>query len=295
MIRLLTGLSVAFLLLLPTNITRAETLDLWPTAPPDGITLNDREEELEDRTGDDQRLNRVYSYVNIPTLTVHRAAKERANGAAVVVFPGGRYRNVWIDKEGHDIARWLNTFGVTGIVVKYRTRPQPTPDDVWPSVMAATLADAKRAVRLTRHHAAEWGVDSERIGIMGFSAGGHLAVELALNVDAGQQDAEDPVERSSSRPNFAGLIYPGVPDSLSAISTESAPMFIVNAGDDPKTKPQGGVRLYSTLLEKGVPAELHVFRSGGHGFGLGLRGGSIRNWMTLFEEWMRDLNFLTRR
>jgi acetyl esterase/lipase len=267
----------------------AQTMNLWPDGPPDGIRLHDREEEVMDRTGEDQRSNRIYSYVTVPTLTVIRAPK--ATGAAILVFPGGGYRDVWIDKEGYQIAQWLHTLGITAVVVKYRTRLWEMPDDLWPKVKAMTLADAERAMRLTRLHATEWGIDPDRIGALGFSSGGDLAIRLTESGDEGIAEAADPAERHSSRPNFVGLVYSSIPDSIH-VSSNHVPTFIVNASDDRGTPAQGSVRMYSALLEAGIQAELHIFRAGGHGFGLGLQGGPVRNWMGLFEDWVIDLNLL---
>ena len=273
----------------------ALVLDLWDQGPLDSSVQYTDAEVLADQTGDDQRLNRVYSNVSQPTITVHRAAEERATGAAVVVFPGGGYRDVWIDKEGHDVARWLNLFGVTAIVVKYRTAPIPAQEDVRDKVLLDTLADAKRAMRLVRHHAREWGIDPDRVGTIGFSAGGHLILRLVAQADGGKPDAADPAERWSSRPDFSVLIYPAVPPDLSGLGPDAGPMFIVNGSQDTLTKPQGALRLCLALLEAGVPAELHLFRQGEHGFGLGITGGSVRRWMDLCEEWMRELGYLASR
>jgi endo-1,4-beta-xylanase len=273
-------------------------MNLWTPGPPDGLLQHGRPEELTDSTADDQRRNRLYSGVSQPTFTIHPAPAKRVTGAAVVVFPGGGYRDIWIDKEGYDIARWLNQFGVTAAVVKYRTEPVSTvghaPEDLRRQVMAASLTDAKRAMRLVRHRAGEWDVDPHRIGAIGFSAGGDLILRLVEQADAGNPDAADPVEWSSSRPDFSILLYPGVPEDLTGLRAGMGPVFIANASDDALTPPQGAVRLYQRLLEIQVPAELHMFREGGHGFGLGVPGGSVRNWMHLCEDWMRDLGYLAR-
>jgi acetyl esterase/lipase len=210
-----------------------------------------------------------------------------------VVFPGGGYQDVWVDKEGHDVARWLNLFGVAAIVVKYRTAPAGAErETVRNAVRQATLADAKRAVRLVRYHANEWGIDPQRVGTIGFSAGGHLILRLAMQADVGQPDAIDPVERCSSVPAFTIPVYPGVPPDLSALGPDVGPMFVVNGSRDRLTPPQGAVRLGQALLEAGVPVELHLFSQGEHGFGLGIAGGSTRRWPDLCEEWMRDLGLL---
>jgi len=252
-------------------------------------------EVFADQTGDDQRLNRVYRNVSQPTLTVHRPSPERANGAAVAVFPGGAYRDVWIDKEGHDVARWLNLFGVTAIVAKYRTAPSPAQENVRDAVRQAALADAKRALRLVRHHAAAWGVDPRRVGTIGFSAGGNLILRLALHADGGQPDAANPVERQSCVPAFTIPVYPGVPQDLSNLGPDTGPMYIVHGSRDALVPPQGALRLCHALLEAGVPVELHLFGQGEHGFGLGISGGTARRWPDMCEEWMRDLGFLASR
>jgi acetyl esterase/lipase len=270
-------------------------LDLWDQGPVEGLVQYSSAEVLNDQTGDDQRLNRVYSNVSHPTITVHRAAKERATGAAVVVFPGGAYRDVWIDKEGHDIARWLNLFGVTAIVVKYRTAPIPALEDVRDKVLVDSLADAKRAMRLVRYHADEWGIDPNRLGTIGFSAGGHLIIRLAGQADNGSTNADDPVERMSSRSNFTIPIYPAVPPDLSDLGADVGPMFVVNGGQDELTPAEGAMRLCSALLEAEIPVELHLFRQGEHGFGLGITGGATRQWMDLCETWMRELGYLALR
>ena len=267
-------------------------LDLWDQGPPDNLVQYDAPELFSDQTGDDQRLNRLYSNVSQPTLSVHRAAQARANGAAVVVFPGGGYRDVWVDKEGYDVARWLNMFGVTAIVVKYRTMPTDADKTQRDAVLQATLADAKRAMRLTRHHADEWGIDPQRVGTIGFSAGGHLILHLASKADDGQPDAADPVERQSCTPTFTIPVYPGMPPDLSDLGPDTGPMFIVHGSQDTLVPPQGSLRLCQTLLEAGVPVELHIFGQGEHGFGLGITGGTARRWPDLCEEWMRDLGVL---
>ena len=273
----------------------SNVLNLWDQDPVDGLIQYSSAEILDDQTGDDQRLNRVYSNVSHPMITVHKAAKERATGAAVVVFPGGAYRDIWIDKEGHDIARWLNLFGVTAIVVKYRTAPIPAPENVRDKVLTVSLADAKRAMRLVRHHAHAWGIDADRVGTIGFSAGGHLIIRLAGQADGGNPDATDPVERMNCRPDFTIPIYPAVPPDLSDLGADVGPMFVVNGGQDELTPAQGAMRLCSALLEAKIPVELHLFQQGEHGFGLGITGGAMRQWMDLCETWLRELGYLASR
>jgi acetyl esterase/lipase len=267
-------------------------LDLWDQGPPSGGVQYSAPEVFADQTGDDQRLSRAYFNVSQPTLTVHKPAPERANGAAVVVFPGGGYQAIMADYEGHDVARWLNLIGVTATVVKYRTAPRPAQENVRDKVRLAALADAKRAMRLVCHHAAEWGIDPKRVGTLGFSAGGRLILDLALNANGGQPDAADPVERQSCVPRFTIPVYPDVPQDLSGLGPNMGPMFIVHGSRDTLVPPQGSLRLCQALLETGVPVELHLFGQGEHGFGLGITGGTARRWPDLCEEWMRDLGVL---
>ena len=178
-------------------------LDLWGQDSPESRVEYSGAEVLTDQTGDDQRLNRIFSNVSQPTITLHKAPEARATVAAVVVFPGGGYRDVWIDKEGHDVARWLNLFGVTAIVVKYRTAPVNPQVDVGDGVLHDSLADAKRAMRLVRDHAHEWGIDPNRVGTIGFSAGGHLILRLVMQVSEGKPEATDPVEQWGCESNFS--------------------------------------------------------------------------------------------
>lgn len=273
----------------------SNVLNLWDQNPDNGLIQYTAPEVCNDETGDDQRRNRVYANVSHPTITVHKPAAARATGTAVVVFPGGAYRDIWIDKEGHDVARWLNLAGVTAIVVKYRTAPTEVPEDMRRGVLANSLADAKRAVRMARYHAGAWGIDPHRIGTIGFSAGGHLIIRLAGRADGGNPAATDPVERMSSRPNFTIPIYPAVPEDLSDLGVDAGPMFVVNGGEDELTPAKGAVRLCSALLAAKIPVELHLFRTGEHGFGLGITGGAPRQWMSLCETWMRELGYLARQ
>ena len=269
--------------------TATEVISLWPGGGPPGFR-NDGPESLDDPARDDQRRDRSIGSVSIPTLTIHRPADRRATGAAVLVLPGGGYRSVVVDKEGHDIARWFNTIGVTAAVLKYRTG---SPSG---AVISAALADTKRAMRHLRSDASRLGIDPERIGVMGFSAGGDLAIRLAGASDAGDPKAQDPVERASCRPDFAALVYPALPSGTKlAFGGTTAPFFIVHAGDDPKAPLLLSMRLSQELAAAGVPFELHAFQQGDHGFALGLDGGAVRWWPTLLEEWLRDRALLDRK
>ena len=233
---------------------------------------------------------RVASNVSIPTITVFAAPRGRANGVAVAIFPGGGYRGVGIDFS-HGVARQLNEMGITAAFVKYRTLPVDRDgriiESLRPMAFPGTLSDGKRAVRTLRSRAAEWGVDPGRIGVMGFSAGGHLSVSLMLAADEKQGKVVDAIDSVSSRPDFACLVYPGLDDGmLPKVRKGLGPTFIVTALDDGVVSQQP-VALFEALRRAGVPAEMHAFQSGGHGFGLGKTIGT-KAWPYLFGAWLTE-------
>ncbi|MCB1123699.1 MAG: alpha/beta hydrolase, partial [Verrucomicrobiae bacterium] len=233
---------------------------------------------------------------------------------SIVIFPGGGFSHLAIDKEGHDVARWLNEQGIAGIVVKYRV-VHPESDFF---VYNACVPDCLRAIRMVRQNAEAWRLDPDKIGAMGFSAGGYLTAAAGTLFDEGDESADDPVERFSNRPNFIAPIYPLIelderlatneafkermfgpnarPDRINRYSpmklvTESTPpTFLVHAHND-GLSPQNSVRFYQSLLEAGVPAELHIFSEGGHGFGIRQRGLPVSSWRDSFLAWMKRQGF----
>jgi len=248
---------------------------------------------------------------DVAGIVVYPAPKDKANGAAVVICPGGGYAHLAADHEGEEVARWLNTLGVTGIVLKYRLGPRyqyPT-----------HLNDAQRAVRLVRANAKEWNIDPKRVGILGFSAGGHLASNVITQFDEGMPDAKDPVERQSCRPDFAVLVYPVIRlegpfshggsrinllgksakaeliDSLNTdkrVTAKTPPTFLVHTSED-KGVPAGNSTLFfMALAEHKVPAELHVYEKGGHGLGLGPATLPFSSWPRRCEAWMAQRGIL---
>jgi acetyl esterase/lipase len=276
-----------------------QTIDLWPGEPPDGLLQHDEPETLRDETGPDQRLNRIIGNLTRPRMSVLRPAGDHPSRAAVLVFPGGGYRDLWVDKEGYDIARWLNTLGLTALVVQYRVMPASTPEnfrqipaETIRTVMAASLADGRRALGVARLRASDWGLDPDRIGVIGFSAGGHLALNLLVNGGPGNPEAADPVDRQRSDPDFSILAYPAVPEDIASLRADCGPVFLAQAADDTMTPANSTTRLLLALLDKKVPVEAHIFRQGGHGFGLGIEGGPVRRWMDLCEDWLRQLGYL---
>jgi len=214
-----------------------------------------------------------------------------------VICPGGGYNILAWDLEGEEVAAWLNSLGVTGIVLKYRVPRRPDQAKDKPPV--GPLQDAQRAVSLVRSKAAEWGIDPKRIGILGFSAGGHLTAAAAANFDRRAYDALDDVDRVSCRPDFAVLVYPGYlvekgTDQLAPdirVRKECPPAFFAHAADD-GVPAENSVAMYRALRKAGVPAELHVYAAGGHGFGLRPSARPCSTWPQRCADWLRAQGFL---
>jgi acetyl esterase/lipase len=251
--------------------------------------------------------------VDQPKITVYLASRETANGAAVVVCPGGGYRVVAALHEGKQVALWLNSLGVSAFVLQYRLGERyrhPAP-----------LQDAQRAIRMVRSRAKEWGVDPARIGILGFSAGGHLASTAATHFDDGQPGASDPVEREGSRPDFAVLCYPVIslydppahsgsrrhllgepadPALVELLSSErqvtarTPPTFLWSTADDTAVPVENSILFFQALRKAGVPAALHVFPHGRHGLGLAPGDPVVSQWPGLCARWMEGMGLLRR-
>ena len=258
-------------------------LDLWPDKAP-GDKGDIGAEKVTMNKGDHPGIDQITN-VSKPTLTVYRPAKEMNTGAAVIIAPGGGYRVLVWSKEGVEAAEWLNSIGVTGIVLKYRVpRRADTPSGPPPQA----LMDAQRAISLVRSKAKEWDIDPNRIGFMGFSAGGHLTAWASTNFDKRSYEPIDAADKESCRPDFAVPIYPGglVAKDSRELSPEirvtkaTPPTFIAVAADD-KGSSEGSVRYFLALKKAGVPAELHVYASGGHGFGLRPSDKPCSTWPAL--------------
>jgi acetyl esterase/lipase len=270
---------------------KPEVLNVWPGNAP-GETKPIPEEKMEESKG----VKRI-SNVTKPTLSIFRPTKEKDTGAAVIVCPGGGYNILAWDLEGEEVAAWLNSIGVTGIVLKYRVPRRPDQPQNKPPLGA--LQDAQRALSLVRSNAGEWKIDPDRIGILGFSAGGHLSAWASTNFDKRAYEPLDDIDKVSCRPNFAVLIYPGgvVPRGKEDLSEEirvnkdCPPMFFAHAGDD-RVTPENSLRLYLALKRAGVRAELHVYASGGHGFGLRPSDKPCSTWPKSCEAWLRSQGLL---
>jgi acetyl esterase/lipase len=267
--------------------------DLWQGEPPGAADVIVTEEIIE-RSKDPMRPDRAVIHVRRPTLRVYKPA--RPDGSAVLVIPGGAYQRVVLDKEGDETARRLAEAGVTAAVLVYRL-----PEDGWAAGREAPLHDAQRAMRLIR----SWsGIDIGRVGVLGFSAGGNLAARLAL-IDARQNyEARDALDQLSTKPDFVGLIYaayldgegspalalgPGAPpDLIAGVGRTAPPMFILHAADDASVPVGLSVQMYAALKAADVPAELHIFPEGGHGFGIARAAGKpVAIWPDLFLAWGR--------
>ena len=249
--------------------------------------------------------------VDRPSLTIYPAEAEKATGTAVVICPGGGYHHLATGHEGEEIGRWLNSFGVTGCVLRYRISPYQHP---------APLLDVQRAIRMTRSKAADWKIDPARIGVLGFSAGGHLASTSATHFDDGDSAAADPIDQVSCRPDFAVLCYPVISlaeesivhagsrknllgedpksemvDFLSndkMVTVKTPPTFLWHTNEDKGVPPQHSVLFYLACKKAGVPAELHIYEKGPHGIGLGKKYPEASQWTVQCEAWMKGHGWL---
>ena len=240
-----------------------------------------------------------------PSLTPFVLPKDGGSGAAIVVCPGGGYQGLAIDKEGYAVAKWLNTLGVSAFVLKYRLGPRYH--------HPIELGDAQRAIRMVRSRAAEYGLQPDRIGIMGFSAGGHLASTAGTHFDAGSSGAADPIDRLSSRPDFMVLCYPVIsfgtfahvgsrknllgdnPDPLLVenlsnelqVTKDTPPTFLFHTTTDSTVPVENSVMFYSALRKAGVPAEMHIYERGPHGVGLAQSDPVLSSWPGRLADWLR--------
>jgi len=258
---------------------------LWPAGAPGAVGTQDEDK---------------------PTLTPYLLPHGSGVGTAVIICPGGGYQHLAMDKEGDQPARWLNSLGVAAFVLKYRLGPRyHHPNE---------LMDAKRAIRTVRSRAAEYGIEADRIGLMGFSAGGHLTATAGTHFDAGDPSAADPIDRAASRPDFLVLCYPVItftepylhrgsmhmligdqPDpklinDLSAelqVTARTPPAFLFHTTADTTVPVENSVMFYMALRKAGVPAELHIYERGPHGVGLAPTDEALSSWPARLAVWLR--------
>jgi acetyl esterase/lipase len=278
-------------------------VELWPGKVPDepggiGAEYVRMSPKLDRKQVEVTESTRMVTNVTKPTVSVYRPAKDKDTGTAVLICPGGGYWNLYWELEGEEVAAWLNSIGVTGIVLKYRVPRRP--DEPQGEPARRPLQDAQRAVSLARSKAREWGIAPDRIGVVGFSAGGHLAVATATSFGKRTYEPVDEIDRVSCRPDFAVPVYSGYlkakdKDELAPgvrVPKDAPPMFLVHGGADPISDPEGSVLLYLALKRAGVPAELHVYAGATHDFGVRRSGRPCSTWTDSCAAWMRQQGFL---
>jgi acetyl esterase/lipase len=234
---------------------------------------------------------RLVTNVNRPAIVFYPAAAEHATGAAMIIAPGGSHRELWIDHEGHRPAQWLSERGVAAFVLKYRLGQEASSAY---SVDTHAVGDILRAIRMVRGRSAEWGIDTGRIGVMGFSAGGELAALAAMRYEKPPLTVGDAIDRQSSKPDFQVLVYPGSPDQF-VVTKQSPPAFICGGYEDCAEITEECAKLFIRFRQMGVPAELHLYGYAGHGFGIrpGNTGG-VAEWPQRLYEWLGDAGLLRR-
>ena len=275
--------------LLPLAISAAELpqeILLWPNGAP-GSEGKTGDEILTITSGGSHELSNIHK----PSITPFLPVKGKATGCAVIVAPGGGHIKLCMDHEGYNVARWLSEHGIAAFVIKYRlakeTNSTYTVDD-------HALADMQRALRLVRARAAEWGIATNRIGVMGFSAGGEVAFLSAQRFVQTVTNAVDSVDRLPARPAFQALIYPGRAHRIEP-TTNSPPVFLVCGYNDRPDISEGLASVYLKFKQLKVPAELHIYAGSGHGFGLRANDTKpVGKWIERFEEWLADSGFLKK-
>jgi acetyl esterase/lipase len=274
-------LFVCLMISIASNSQQKEIL-LWPNGAPgsEGKTGNEKIRIVEG----DQVINNIHK----PSITPYLPVSGKATGAAVIIAPGGGHRELWISHEGYNEAKWLSDRGVAAFVLKYRLAKDSNSTY---TVDRDELADIQRAIRLVKTRAKEWGLDTSKIGVMGFSAGGEVAALAAMRFDNGSATAADPIDRQNSRPAFQALIYPGNSQRFEVVQN-APPVFLVGGYGDRDDIAIGVAEVYIKYKKANVPAELHIYSNAAHGFGMRDRlKGAVAGWIDRFEDWMKDRGF----
>jgi len=295
--------AVLFLTLAVAPLTSAvaaepEVVPLWPGAAPDETGNIGPEKvvmspKLDRKQVEVTESTRMITGVTNPTVTIYRPTKDKDIGTAIVICPGGGYWNLYWELEGEEVAAWLNSLGVTGIILKYRVPRRSDEPKAEPA--RRPLQDAQRAISLVRSKAREWGIDPQRIGTVGFSAGGHLAIATATSFERRTYEPLDDIDKISCRPDFAVLVYPGYlkakeRDELAPglrIPAGTPPIFLAHGGDDLISPPQHSVVMYLALKNAGVPAELHIYATSAHDFGVRKSDHPCSTWTDACANWLR--------
>ena len=276
-------------------------VEIWPGQVPDesgniGAERVVMSPKLDRKQVEVTEPTRMVTDVTKPTLTIYRPAKDKDTGTAILICPGGGYWNLYWQLEGEEVAAWLNSLGVTGIILKYRVPRRP--DEPKGEPARRPLQDAQRAVSLVRSRAIQWGIDPQRIGMVGFSAGGHLALATATNFEKRTYGPIDDIDKISCRPDFAILVYSGYlkakdKDELAPglRIRRGRPIFLVHGGDD-IVSPPGTACSYLALKRAGVPAELHIYATATHDFGVRPSDHPYSTWTDSCAHWLRHQGFL---
>jgi len=296
------GFGLVLFLIVTTNPVAAQKskeYPLWEKGIPNNPVEYQQEKVREESVNESSpsQKNRVFSQVSEPTYTLYKAKKDVPNGVAVVICPGGGFRDVWFDREGADFALWLADRGITSLVLKCRTFNADAEgftlerDAYNPEV----YADAKQAIHILRSESEKLNIDKNKIGIVGFSAGGALALYAALSIFESQLPGYAKFDENTD-PDFVCPIYPGINNAIYHTvkhKQKIPPMFMVNGAQDDVTPADKCIQLYTALLERKVTAELHIYAKGTHGFDSGIgRGNSVSTWQNSFINWLKDLNFI---
>jgi acetyl esterase/lipase len=285
---------ICFLGIAASLTAQQQTIPIWPNGNPEPSTITGPEY---DPTTDANRIvsGKVtirFTNVSHPTLAIYPADRAKNTGVGAVVFPGGGYDHLAYNIEGTEVCDWLNSIGVNCAVLKYRV-----PEKGHFPENAADFEDAQQAMRIFRSHAKEWNIDPDRIGVVGFSAGGNLAALLSTHFD--YQGKNVPASDVSARPDFQMVIYPGGlrnPDgklnSTFTPTPQIPPTFLVQAEDDMTAHVETSLVYYQALKDAGIPAELHIYANGGHGFGLRPTALPISHWPVAAEIWLHTIHML---
>lgn len=278
-------------------------VDIWPGKVPDDAGIAGDEKFFELKVGGKPyevggKPTRWLTNVTKPTLTVYRAPRDNNAGVTMLICPGGGYHNLGWDVEGEEVAAWLNSIGMTGIIVKYRCPRRE--GDLKGLPPLGPVKDAQRALSLVRSKAGEWGIDPQKIGMVGFSAGGHLVGAAATNFDKRTYEPIDGIDKVSCRPDFAVMLYSGYfkvndQDELSPtirVTADAPPLFFVHATDDPISAVDHSVIMYLAMKRAGVPAELHVYATGGHGFAVRKVAHPCSTWTDRCTDWLQNRGIL---
>src|SRR5438093_205052 len=301
-----TTVSLVLLIGVTRSVIGAVTptvVEIWPGKVPDesgniGPERVRMSPKLDRQQVEVTEPTRMITDVTRPTLTIYHPPKDKDTGTALLICPGGGYWNLYWELEGEEVAAWLNSIGVTGIILKYRVprrldEPQSEP-------ARRPLQDAQRALSLVRSRAAEWGLHPQRIGIVGFSAGGHLAIAAATNFERRTYEPFDDADKTACRPDFAVAVYSGYlkakdKDELAPglhIPSGTPPVFLAHGGADIISPPEHSVLMYLALKRAGVPAELHIYATAAHDFGVRKSDHPCSTWTQSCANWLRHQGFL---